>query len=130
MIKLLPRLLFIGLAYWGCGNKGIISGGYYKNSNMDRLNTYYLYDFISKEKVKNHAMESVYTKGGTTANYYFSYNSKIPSHSLELAKSLSEANKLNDDYSYNIKYAFIRNNSGVMRLVDCSESPDDKLCNP
>ena len=94
MIKLLPRLLFIGLAYWGCGNKGIISGGYYKNSNMDRLNTYYLYDFISKEKVKNHAMESVYTKGGTTANYYFSYNSKIPSHSLELAKSLSEANKL------------------------------------
>ena len=130
MIKLLPRLLFIGLAYWGCGNKGIISGGCYKNSNMDRLNTYYLYDFISKEKVKNHAMESVYTKGGTTANYYFSYNSKIPSHSLELAESLSEANKLIDDYSYNIKYVFIRNNSGEMRFVDCSESPDDKLCNP
>ena len=97
---------------------------------MDRLNTYYLYDFISKEKVKNHAMESVYTKGRTPANYYFSYNSKIPSHSLELAKSLSEANKLIDDYSYNIKYAFIRNNSGEMRFVDCSESPDDKLCNP
>ena len=130
MIKLLPRLLFIGLAYWGCGNKGIINGGYYKNSNMDRLNTYYLYDFISKEKVKNHAMESVYTKGGTTANYYFSYNSKIPSHFLELAKSLSEAYKLIDDYSYNIKYVFIRNNSGEMRFVDCSESPDDKLCNP
>ena len=110
MINLIkPALLFIGLVFWGCDSKGIINGGYYKNDNMDRLNTYYLYDFISIEKVKKHAMESVYTKGSTTSNYYFSYNSNIPSHSLALAKSLSEANKLIDDYSYNIKYAFFRN---------------------
>ena len=127
---IVPLLLFIGLAFWGCDNKGIINGGYYKNDNMDRLNTYYLYDFVSIEKVKKHAMESAYTKGSTTANYYFSYNSNIPSHSLELVKSLSEANKLIDDYSYNIKYAFIRNKSGEMRFVDCSESPNDNLCSP
>ena len=109
--------LFIGLAFWGCDNKGIINGGYYKNDNMDRLNTYYLYDFVSIEKVKKHAMESAYTMGSTTANYYFSYNSNIPSHSLELVKSLSEANKLIDDYFYNIKYAYIRNKSGEMKFV-------------
>ena len=130
MIRHLLLLIFIGVAYWGCDKKGIINGGHYKNDNLDRLNTYYLYDFISKGKVEKHAMESAYTKGSTTANYYFSYNSNIPSHSLELVKSLSEANKLIDDYSYNIKYAFIRNKSGEMKFVDCSESPNDKLCNP
>ena len=97
---------------------------------MEKLNTYYLYDYISKEKVKKHAMESAYINGSRTANYYFSYNSKIPSHSLALAKTLSEANKIIDDYSYNIKYVFIRNKSGEMRFVDCSELPVDKLCNP
>ena len=130
MIRHLLLLIFIGLAYWGCDKKGIINGGHYKNDNLDRLNTYYLYDFISKGKVEKHAMESTYTDGSTTANYYFSYNSNIPSHSLELVKSLSEANKLIDDYSYNIKYAFIRNKSGEMRFVDCSESPNDNLCSP
>ena len=125
-----PSLLFIGLVIWGCDNKGIINGGYYKNDKMDRLNTYYLYDFISIEKVKKHAMESAYTKGSTTANYYFSYNSNIPSHSLKLVKSLSEANKLINVYSSNIKYAFIRNKLGETKFVDCSKSPDEKLCNP
>ena len=110
----------IGLIFCGCDNKGIINGGYYYD-NMDRLNTYYLYDFVSIEKVKKHAMESAYTIGSTTANYYFSYNSNIPSHSLELANSLSEANQLIDDYSYNIKYAFFRNKSGEMKFVDCSD---------
>ena len=52
-VLLIVPLLFIGLAFWGCDNKGIINGGYYKNDNMDRLNTYYLYDFVSIEKVKN-----------------------------------------------------------------------------
>ena len=61
MIRYLSLLLFIGLAFWGCENKGIINGGYYKNDNMDRINTYHLYDFISIEKVKKHAMESAYT---------------------------------------------------------------------
>ena len=75
-------------------------------------------------------MESAYTEGSTTAVYYFSYNSNIPSHSLDLVKNLSEANKLINDYSYNIKYAFIRDKSGEIKFVDCSESPNNKLCNP
>ena len=50
MVRFISLLLFIGLAFWGCENKGIINGGYYKNDNMDRINTYHLYDFISIEK--------------------------------------------------------------------------------
>jgi len=130
MVRYISLLLFIGLAFWGCENKGIINGGYYKNDNMDRINTYHLYDFISIEKVKEHAMESAYTKGSTTANYYFSYNSNIPSHSLQFVKSLSEANKLIAVYSTNIKYAFIKNKLGEMKFVDCSKSPNEELCNP
>ena len=34
MRRYLPLLLFIGLAFWGYDNKGIINGGYYKNDNI------------------------------------------------------------------------------------------------
>ena len=47
-----------------------------------------------------------------------------------LFQMLSEANKLIDDYSYNKKYAFIRNKLGEIKFADCSKSPNDKLCNP
>ena len=89
--------------------KGIYEQGYYINEKNNRINTYYVYDFVSKEKIKMHAMKSEHTIGSSTANYYFSYNANIPNQALVLAESLSEANKLIDDYSYGIKYAFIRN---------------------
>jgi len=40
MINRITLFLYVGLAFWGCDNKGIINGGYYKNDNIDRLNTY------------------------------------------------------------------------------------------
>ena len=88
------------------------------------------YDFVPEETIKMHAMKSEHTIGSRTANYYFSYNANIPNQALVLAESLSEANKLIDDYSYGIKYAFIRNQAGEIKFVDCSESPDDELCTP
>ena len=130
MIRSISLTLFIGLASWTCDKQGIVNGGYYINDKMDRLNTYHLYDFISIEKVQKHAIESAYTKGSTTLNYYFPYNSNIPGHSLKLVKSLSEANELIAIYSSNIKYAFIREKSGEIKFVDCSKSPNEELCHP
>ena len=110
--------------------KGIYEQGYYINEKKDRLNTYYIYDFVVKEKIKMHAMESEHTMGSITANYYFSYNSNIPNQDLVNAENLIDANKLIDNYSYGIKYAFIRNHVGEINFVDCSESPYDELCTP
>ena len=127
-------MLFIGLASIGCNRKnmkkGIYEQGNYINEKNDIINTFYIYDFVPEETIKMHAMKSEHTIGSRTANYYFSYNANIPNQALVLAESLSEANKLIDDYSYGIKYAFIRNQAGEIKFVNCSESPDDELCTP
>lgn len=118
----------------GCGrknmNKGIYEQGYYINKKKDRINTYYIYDFVVKEKIKIHAMKSEHTMGSITANYYFSYNANIPNQDLVFAETLYDANKLIDSYSYGIKYAFTKNHAGEIKFVDCSESPYDELCTP
>ena len=127
-------IFFICLFSIGCGGKsmkkGIYEQGYYINEKNDRINTYYIYDFVVKEKIKMHAMKSEHTMGSITANYYFSYNSNIPNQDLVFAENLYDANKLIDDYSYGIKYAFTKNHIGEIKFVDCSESPYDQLCTP
>ena len=129
--SLLFLTLFISTA---CNRKDKINGiyqqGNFISNKNDRINTFYIYDFVTVNTIKQHAMNSEYTIGSETANYYFSYNANIPSQALGLAESISEANKLIDDYSYGIKYAFTRYNSGQIEFVDCSNSPDNKQCKP
>ena len=106
--------------------KGIYEQGNYINEKNDKINTFYIYDFVPEETIKMHAMKSEHTIGSRTANYYFSYNANIPNQALVLAESLSEANKLIDDYSYGIKYAFIKNQAGEI-MVPAGAVADDGM---
>ena len=128
-------ILFIIMIIFFCCSKqslekDILRQGNYINKSGDRLNTYYVYDFVSKEQIESHAMRSNYSEGRTTANYYFSYNGNIPSHELKLAKSFFEADEIINNHSYNIKFAFVRNPLGDIKFIDCSKSPNDDLCIP
>ena len=127
-------IIGIGLISLGCNSKkiktGIYNQGFYISEKNDRINTFYIYDFVSDETIKKHAMNSVYSIGSITENYYFSYNANIPSQDLVSAESLSEAKKLINDYSYGIKYAFNRSNSGDIIFVNCAISPQHHLCTP
>ena len=128
-MNIFKKWIFITLLFgFGCEKQGIMNGGSYKNGNQDVINTFYIYDYISIDDIKNHGLTLPYFDETILTNYYFSYNSTFPSHSLSISKDISDANKLINEYAFNIKYASIRTKSGKMKFVDCSKSPNDSLC--
>ena len=111
-------------------SKGISDQGYFISQKNDRISTFFVYDFVSEETIKSHSIQTGHQMGSSTSNFYFSYNATIPNQSLLVAKSLSEANKIIDAYSYGIKFAFVKNENGEIHFVNCSDVPTDNLCNP
>ena len=84
-------LLFLNLQ---CYRKGIIKGGSYIGKDNYNINAYYLYDFVTMDKVREHATFSSENDEGIVINYYFSHNSNIPSQSLEFSTDLNNAKEL------------------------------------
>ena len=130
----LVLLICLGIIFSGCEkrktNSNIFKQGYFISNNNDRINTYYIYDFICPDKIKNHASQTEYSKGRVTTNFYFSHNGNIPSQELKLANSLSEAYRIVNDYSLYIKYIYEKNSFGEIEFVDCSQLPKDDRCVP
>ena len=122
--------VMVMIFFSNCNKEGIINGGGFISASKDRVSAFYLYDFVSMEDVEEHASSLDHSIGRLTASYYFSHNSNIPSQSLRLSKDLQEAKSVIGQYSFNIKYAFLRDKNGYERLVDCMEIPDDDLCDP
>ena len=133
-MKIIFILISLGITFLGCKGRNIkyniIQQGCFISDENDRINTYYVYDFISQENIKYHASQSKYSLGRTTVNFYFSHNGNIPSQEIKFAKTLSEAYEIINDYSYYIKYVYEKNSSGEIKLVDCSQIPKDDLCTP
>jgi len=131
------RFILLFLIIWISTNctknnssKGISDQGHFISENNDRINTFFVYDFVSEETIKSHSIQRKHQMGSSTSNYYFSYNATIPNQSLLVAESLSEANKIIDAYSYGIKFAFVKNENGEIHFVNCSDNPNDNLCKP
>ena len=125
-------LFLIGITILSCkgqiSNNSIIEQGNFINKNNDRINTYYIYDFVLKENVRKHGYQSKYSKGSVTTNFYFSHNGNIPSQELRNTENLSEAYKLIGEYSYYIKYVYNKDQLGEIKFVDCSQIPKDDFC--
>ena len=96
-------LFLIGIMILSCkgqiSDNSIIEQGNFINKNNDRINTYYIYDFVSEENIKKHGSQSKYSKGSVSTNFYFSHNGNIPSQELRNTENLSEAYKLISEYS-------------------------------
>ena len=125
-----PMIIVIGILSMDCGKESIIHGGSYASGNGHSLNTFYIYDFVSMEDVGKHALASIEPDSKMTANYYFTHNANIPSHSLQFSANIQEAKDLIGQYSINIKYAFISDQIGTTRLVNCVDESNDILCDP
>ena len=125
-------LFLIGIMSLACkgqiSNNSIIEQGNFISKNNDRINTYYIYDFVSKENIKKHGSQSKYSKGSVTTNFYFSHNGNIPSQELRNTENLSDAYKLISEYSYYIKYVHNKDPLGEIKFVDCSQIQKDDFC--
>ena len=53
--KLSPLLIFLWI-FTACAESGIIEGGKFSSSEKSNVYAFYLHDYISKDKVKEHAL--------------------------------------------------------------------------
>ena len=100
-------LSFISLIT-SCADSGIIEGGKFSSGQKNSVHAFYLYDYISKDKVKEHALTIIDESKNISASFYFSHNSNVPTHSL--------------------KYVSFKDENGQISFVDCKSDPDNKLC--
>ncbi len=129
--KLLLFIFMSGLFFnLQCDRKGIIKGGSYIGKDNYNINAYYLYDFVTMDKVREHAIFSSENDEGIVINYYFSHNSNIPTQSLEFSTNINNVKELIGRYSVSIKYAFLKDSNGNVKLIDCMDSYGKDICNP
>ena len=96
-----------------CADSGIIEGGKFYNSEKNSVHAFYLHDYISRDKVKEHSLLLINESNGLSASFYFSHNSNVPTQSLRLSKNFQDAIDIMTQYHHSC-------------LLYTSPSPRDK----
>ena len=125
--KFLPAYLL--LTIFSCRDvKSIIDGGAFTDTGGNTIKTFYIYDYVNPNKLNDHLRKTSSSGESTTANYYFSHNSNIPSSSLKYAKSITDAKNIIKDYCHSIKYIGLKDSLGIFKLISCADAPVNKYC--
>ncbi len=127
-INILSTLLpFLSLII-SCSDSGIIEGGKFSSGQKNSVHAFYLYDYISKDKVKEHALTLIDESQELSASFYFSHNSNVPSQSLRLSKNFQDAIEIMTRHHHSLKYVSFKSETGQISFVDCTSDPNNKLC--
>ena len=125
--KFLPAYLL--LTIFSCRDvKSIIDAGAFTDTGGNTIKTFYIYDYVNPNKLNDHLRKTSSSGKSTTANYYFSHNSNIPSSSLKYAKSITDAKNIIKDYCHSIKYIGLKDSLGIFKLINCADAPMNKYC--
>ena len=127
-INILSALLFFLSLITNCADIGIIEGGKFSSSQKGSVNAFYLHDYVSIDKVKEHALTLIDESKDLSASFYFSHNSNVPTQSLRLSKNFQDAIDIMTQYHHSLKYVSFKNETGQISFVDCTSDPDNKLC--
>ena len=125
--KLSALFIFLWLII-ACEDSGIIEGGKFSSSQKSSVHAFYLHDYISRDKVKEHALTLIDESKDLSASFYFSHNSNVPTQSLRLSKNFHDAIDIMNQYHHSLKYVFFKNESGQTSFVDCMSDSDNELC--
>ena len=125
--KLSTRFIFLWLII-ACADSGIIEGGKFSSSEKNSVHAFYLHDYISKDKVREHALTIIDESKNLSASFYFSHNSNVPTQSLRLSKNFQDAIDIMVQYHHSLKYVSLKDETGQISFVDCKNEPDNKLC--
>ena len=127
-INILSTLLpFLSLII-SCADSGIIEGGKFSSGQRNSVHAFYLYDYISKDKVKEHALTLIDESQELSASFYFSHNSNVPSQSLRLSKNFQDAIEIMTRHHHSLRYVSFKSETGQISFVDCKSDPNNKLC--
>ncbi|RPG63236.1 MAG: hypothetical protein CBD66_000740 [Flavobacteriaceae bacterium TMED206] len=124
--------ILIFLFFLSCNrnsSSGIIPQTQVTSQEFDRLNTYYIYDYVSKDQLLEYSLKQEHKTGRKSIHYYFSHNANIPSHELKYSESIIEICKILKSYRHSLKFVFVKESSGNEMMIDCLEDPSNLLCN-
>lgn len=104
--------------------------GYYRDDSMNRLFTIGFLPSATRDEVELYADQLTYTPGHTTAAFFYPEGSRIPSASITNAGNLADAKQAVRTMTGASpwRFAALKDETGVLRLVDCEARPNDPLC--
>ena len=108
---------------------GIIPQTQFTNQEFDRVNTYYIYDYVSKNQLLEYSSKQVHKFDRKSIHYYFSHNANIPTEKLKYADSIMDIHKNLKKYRHSLKFIFVKHSSEKMEIIDCLDDPSNLLCN-
>ena len=108
---------------------GIIPQTQFTNQEFDRVNTYYIYDYVSKDQLFEYSSKQVHKVGRKSIHYYFSHNANIPINKLKYSDSIRDIRKNLKKYRHSLKFVFVKRSSEKMEIIDCLDDPSNLLCN-
>ena len=108
---------------------GIIPQTQFTNQEFDKVNTYYIYDYVSKDQLLEYSSKQVHKFGRKSTHYFFSHNANIPTDKLKYADSIIDIRKNLEKYRHSLKFVFVKQPSEKMEIIDCLDDPSNLLCN-
>ena len=108
---------------------GIIPQTQFINQEFDRVNTYYIYDYVSKDQLLEYSSKQVHKFGRKSIHYFFSHNANIPTDKLKYADSIIDIRKNLKKYRHSLKFVSVKQSSEKMEIIDCLNDPSNLLCN-
>ena len=108
---------------------GIIPQTQFVNQEFDRVNTYYIYDYVSKDQLLEYSSKQVHKFGRKSIHYFFSHNANIPTDKLKYADSIIDIRKNLKKYRHSLKFVSVKQSSEKMQIIDCLDDPSNLLCN-
>ena len=108
---------------------GIIPQTQFTNPELYRVNTYYIYDYVSKDQLIEYSSKQVHKIGQKSIHYYFSHNANIPTDKLKYSDSIMDIRKILKKYRHSLKFVFVKQASDKMEIIDCLDDPNNLLCN-
>ena len=108
---------------------GIIPQTQFTNQEFDRVNTYYIYDYVSKDQLYKYSSKQVHKFGRKSIHYFFSHNANIPTDKLKYSDSTIDIRKILKKYKHSLKFVFVKRSSEKMEIIDCLDDPSNLLCN-
>ena len=108
---------------------GIIPQTQFTNQEFDRVNTYYIYDYVSKDQLLDYSSKQVHKLDRKSIHYYFSHNANIPIEKLKYSNSILDIHKNLKKYRHSLKFVFVKDSSEKMEIIDCFDDPSNYLCN-
>ena len=125
------HLLLFAFIFFSCSSNessGIIHQYKFHDKKSDRIHTFYIFDFITKEQLFKNSRKQKHSDGSRSFHYYFSHNANIPSSKLNYSKSIGQCHKILEKYRHSLKFVYFKNSSGKEKIVDCVSEPSNLLC--